>query len=101
MGYSSNIYSSPEKFGLKIFGSASNDESYQFDMLVVWEDAFGKLFFAHDKGCSCPIPFENMGVGDLILLTNQTRSRFEILTFKYGDGGDRLLNKIWKVIGLF
>jgi hypothetical protein len=87
-----NIYYSPESYGLKILGEADIAGSYEFDTLVVFQDAAGSLFYAHDagslfyahdagslfyahdagslfyahdSGCSCPIPFDGISVKDL------------------------------------
>jgi len=56
----SNPYYNPEDFGLKILGEVEwSDECYQFDKTVLWEHPdTGKLYIAHDTGCSCPSPFE-------------------------------------------
>jgi hypothetical protein len=54
-----NVYSSPEKFGLQIVGSIQVPPDYNFDMVVVWQHADGTFFWAQDHGCSCPSPFED------------------------------------------
>ena len=60
----SNIYYSPEDFGLQIVGDFEFSEpNYSFDMCVVWKEARGKYWVGEDSGCSCPSPFE--GVGDI------------------------------------
>jgi hypothetical protein len=63
-----NIYSSPEKFGLRVVGEAEfSSGCYEFDTSVVWQDVeTGDLYVADDSGCSCPIPFEDIGRGDLL-----------------------------------
>lgn len=65
-----NVYYNPEKFGLRIVGQMSwCDDAYQFDMTVVWENtATGVLYFDSDSGCSCPSPFEDTALGDLLVL---------------------------------
>ena len=55
---SEDVYSNPENYGLKILAEASEDEAYQFNMFVVWEDCAGGMYYADDSGCSCPSPFE-------------------------------------------
>lgn len=61
-----NVYYDPEKFGLTTVASIDfSDGCYQFDYLVVWKDAEGRLFYAEDSGCSCPMPFEYVGMPDL------------------------------------
>lgn len=54
-----NLYSSPEKWDLRIVGSIDHpDACYSFDYLVVWQHEDGRLFYGRDSGCSCPAPFE-------------------------------------------
>jgi hypothetical protein len=62
-----NIYSSPEAFGLRTIGEAEfSDGSYQFDRTVVWKDVeTGAFYFADDSGCSCPVPFDDIGRADI------------------------------------
>jgi len=61
-----NVYYNPEKFGLTpVFTMDFSDGCYQFDYLVVWKNADGDLFYAEDSGCSCPSPFEDMGMPEL------------------------------------
>jgi hypothetical protein len=69
MGYNDpDLFSSPEKFGLKIIGNLSwDDDAYQFDMTTVWQDiTTGELFYASDSGCSCPSPFEMLTSRDVL-----------------------------------
>ncbi|KKK56067.1 hypothetical protein LCGC14_3068230, partial [marine sediment metagenome] len=56
-----HIYCNPESFGLKVFAMAEMEMSWEFSMFVVWVDGEGMLFYAEDSGCSCPIPFEDIG----------------------------------------
>lgn len=59
----SNIYSNPEDFGLSIVKSHDTVGGYGFNTVVVFRwDAWGpvKYFVAHDSGCSCPSPFEDI-----------------------------------------
>lgn len=60
-----NVYYDPEKFGLKIVGTLDfSSGSYEFDYTVVWTD--GKnLYYHDDAGCSCPSPFDGVGLNDL------------------------------------
>ncbi len=56
-----NPYYNPAECGLEIVGTADADLSWEFDMIVVWKDvATGAFFAAHDSGCSCPTPFEDV-----------------------------------------
>ncbi len=63
-----NLYSNPEKSGLKIVGQVDfSSGSYEFDYLVVWQDVeTGDTYYASDSGCSCPSPFENLEREDLL-----------------------------------
>ena len=63
----SDVYYHPEKFGLETVAELDlTQESYSFDLLVVWRRLVdGQLLFARDAGCSCPAPFEGVGVDDL------------------------------------
>ena len=61
----SNIYYTPEKFGLQTVGEVDRGDGYGFDRFVVWADADGNLMYDTDAGCSCPSPFENAGLGTL------------------------------------
>lgn len=56
-----NPYSCPEDLGLKIIGDIELTEpDYSFDTVLVVQDIeSGKLYAAHDSGCSCPSPFED------------------------------------------
>jgi hypothetical protein len=60
MGWNeADVYGQPEKFGLKTVTEVSPYLSYEFDMLVFWQDiATGELYYGRDSGCSCPSPFE-------------------------------------------
>jgi len=68
MTYDADVYSSPEKFGLRFVGSISDpDADYSFHLLCVWQETGGegRLLWGEDSGCSCPSPFENVGIDDL------------------------------------
>lgn len=57
----SNIYYSPEEYGLEVVGAIERSgDCYQFDMVVVWKQARGKYWIGQDSGCSCPSPFEDI-----------------------------------------
>lgn len=66
----SDIYYAPEKFGLTTIGEVDfSDGCYQFDLTVVWRrDSDGVFVYADDSGCSCPSPFEDKGIADLVVL---------------------------------
>ena len=55
------IYSSPEKYGLRVIGEVEfSSGCYEFDTFVLWQDVETADFFcAQDSGCSCPMPFES------------------------------------------
>lgn len=82
-----NIYYDPEKFGLEIFDQIDDDHaSYSFDDFVIWrrlED--GKLFYLTDSGCSCPSPFEDYGVADLIPVTSLEQLEIAIDEYRGDD----------------
>lgn len=73
-----NIYYDPEKFELTIFGHLSESLSYEFNYFVIFKHTDGRLFYAHDSGCSCPAPFEDFkGISELTPITLDTFDRFE------------------------
>lgn len=66
----SNIFSDPEGFGLTLLGEVDfSDGCYEFDYTAVWRTSDGALVYADDAGCSCPSPFEDTGVNELIVCT--------------------------------
>lgn len=54
-----DVWSEPEAFGLEIVADFDGGVAYEFDMVVVWKDRSGNLYWAADAGCSCPSPFED------------------------------------------
>lgn len=62
-----DVYYSPEKFGLTTIGEIDwSSGSCEFDLTVVWKrDADGTFWYGEDSGCSCPSPFDNQGMDDL------------------------------------
>lgn len=68
-----NIYYNPEKFGLQIFGELDLSTGYDFDKFVVWtmdgvdpEDRpIRSVLWGTDSGCSCPSPFDYVGLDSL------------------------------------
>lgn len=80
-----NVYSSPEKFGLTIFGSLDFGAPYEFDLLIVWADSAGRLFWAADSGCSCPTPFDGLGLSDLAQITSEDQADFIAAVLARGD----------------
>ena len=67
----SNPYYYPEKCGLTIVAEIELEvQDYSYNTIVVWKHESGRLFSAHDSGCSCPTPFENFcRLSDLTELT--------------------------------
>ena len=53
-----NVYYNPEEFGLTQIGHIELAGSYEFDTYVLWKDKNGLVYWAHDVGCSCPVPFQ-------------------------------------------
>jgi len=53
-----NPYYSTDELSLKLI-SFEQDLGYEFDILCFWATADGKIYTAHDSGCSCPTPFED------------------------------------------
>lgn len=64
MSWDCNPYYSPEASSLSIVAEIDTAGSYEFDMVVVWRDAEGKLWAAADSGCSCPTPFDEISYPD-------------------------------------
>lgn len=63
--FSPDPYNQPEAFGLTLIDSIDLDAYvYQFDMVCVWWHEDGSIYYAHDSGCSCPSPFENISSMD-------------------------------------
>lgn len=59
----SNIYYEPEAFGLTTVGELDLGGGYDFDKFVIWQDnGTGRLWYAEDRGCSCP--FEDVSFAD-------------------------------------
>lgn len=62
-----DIYCSPEKFGLTIVAEWDfSDRSYCFDKRVVWRNMREELLTARESGCSCPSPFEDKSIKNLV-----------------------------------
>lgn len=67
--YDKNLYYAPEKSGYETVDSYDTGASYEFNITMVLKKD-GKLFYAQDSGCSCPIPFEDIEESDLTPLTD-------------------------------
>jgi hypothetical protein len=83
----SNVYYSPEDFGLEIVGTLEDEPNYDFNMVVVWKDKDGVAYWAHDSGCSCPCPFEDY----------QTVDSLEVLNKQSWDGFESACNNLYQV----
>jgi hypothetical protein len=102
----SNIYYSPELFGLEVVATLEGDMGYEFDILVVWKTKEGrkKLFWAHDSGCSCPTPFEGYSnAEELNVLTRKTMGELEKEAKRVycvsSEDVDRFLRQVEKALG--
>lgn len=73
-----NPYYDPEKFDLAIVHEIDDpNASYEYETMVLWRHADGRLFYATDSGCSCPTPFEDFKtLNDLTELTDATFPQF-------------------------
>lgn len=60
-----DVYSRPEKFGIKIVGEVDWADGYDYDKYVVWKCPDGTFRAARSSGCSCASPFEGKGLSDL------------------------------------
>jgi hypothetical protein len=58
----STPYNSPEKYGMEHVGTIQwGEEDYSFNLTCVLRRlSDGTLWYAHDSGCSCPEPFEDI-----------------------------------------
>jgi hypothetical protein len=64
--WGNNIYSNPEKYGLEVVGIIEwREPCWDFDFSVVWKSRRGEYWIGSDSGCSCPVPFEDVGLSDL------------------------------------
>lgn len=65
-----NIYYTPEEWLLTPVGEIDwSDGCYVFDITAVWRREDGHIVYAEDAGCSCPSPFEDTTVEDLVPAT--------------------------------
>lgn len=66
-----DFYYNPAKYGLTPIGEIDwSDGNYVFDLTVVWQGEDGRFWRGDDSGCSCPAPFEDTDVSDLVQLTS-------------------------------
>lgn len=56
-----SIQYSPHQYGVEIIAELEAGGGYDFDtVLVVRSLCCNKMYAAHDSGCSCPTPFEDV-----------------------------------------
>lgn len=83
-GYDANVYYNPAEAGFELLAEVEDRDvgSYEFDFAILLRDReTGKLYAAHDSGCSCPTPFEDVRtLGDLI----EIRSVADVMGFIRG-----------------
>lgn len=88
MSYETNPYYSPEAHGLKpVYEFELTEPFYSFDTVCVWhhEDS-NKFYWAHDTGCSCPVPFEDYNsLSDLTELRSVEDFRQAVKAISYID----------------
>jgi hypothetical protein len=60
-----NIYTEPEAYGLTVVAEVEAFQGWEFDTFVIWQDKQGTYWWAHDQGCSCPIPFDGKDLSNL------------------------------------
>lgn len=77
--FEENPYYNPGACGLKLIDSIDFADSYEFDIVAVWEDIeTGQRYYASDTGCSCPTPFEDFrSLSDMNPLNGNTMSEFK------------------------
>lgn len=84
-----NIYYSPEAYGLEVIATLDYYEpNWSFDMVVVWRSDDGRLFYGIDSGCSCPSPFEDWKVDDLTEFNNALEMADVIKGIEYREVSD-------------
>lgn len=96
-----NVYYNPEKFGLTTVGELDySSGSYEFDYTAVWVDDQKNLYYADDSGCSCPSPFEGLGLNDLTKantvqeLQGHLRARLENAYGKYATSSSDVVDLV-------
>lgn len=64
--HDTGMYDNPQVFDLELIRSVDVAGSYEFDIIAIWKDKDGRYLIGHDTGCSCPVPFENTRVDELV-----------------------------------
>lgn len=89
-----DFYYNPGKYGLTTIGEIDwSDGNYQFDLTVVWEDRAGRFWYGDDSGCSCPAPFQDTDLVDLVNLTSIDQFTVHCMGRVYG-GEDRSMEMV-------
>jgi len=87
MKFEDNPYYHPEKCGLeKVAELEHSSGSFEFDTQVVWRHLdSGKLYWAEDSGCSCPIPFEGTELEHMEEIRNLGAFRIRAMEKGYSE----------------
>lgn len=54
-----NPYYNPKGLALEMLAFEDPGANYNFDTICFWATQDGRVYTAHDSGCSCPTPFED------------------------------------------
>jgi hypothetical protein len=97
--YSRNPYYDPAACGLDLVAVLDEaDMSYEFNTIIFVKDqATGKFYAAHDSGCSCPSPFENLkGLDDMVPINNAATME-DFIRSQHGFGAKETIDFMRKV----
>lgn len=100
MSEMSNVYYSPEDFGLVPFAELELSEpDYSFDILMVWRHTeTDTLLWMSDSGCSCPSPFKDYtSIDDLPELATDLDYRYLEEIAKTADNKNNMRTFLRKV----
>lgn len=89
-----NIYYSPEKFGLKIIAAVNTADSYEFNIFLVLVDKKGKVYYSTDSGCSCPTPFEDLTKDQLKTVNENNYEAFKKALVNHNEISKQDIEKI-------
>ncbi len=96
-----NIYSNPEKFNLEIIDVLDASEPYYFNYFIVWKDKENRLYYGQDDGCSCPVPFDGVGLDDIVEIKKETWEEFEREVHNFNVSSEErisLLDKVKRIL---
>lgn len=83
--YGESPYYHPEEHGLKILTVHDWAGSWEFDMIVVWQDPTTLLMYAaYDSGCSCPTPFGDLTREGMLPITDPD-DLYKLLSDNYNE----------------